>query len=489
MDHPGKFQKLEWFQKLILLLHFAGIKHVMVLMPKGNGKTTLLAALCVYHMLTVDRPRVYVGASNVKQANTLYNEVQRIIKIRKAWLKKLKPKPATRVVHFRSGEDDGSLEVMASDKLGKGSLEGIIPTLGIVEELHAHINDALYAAINGGLHKRNGRMVSISTAGKDTDSLLGQVRSRAKRMSYQVVHGCLRFVRSARGEFAMLEWSLENLLQPGEDYEVLDTEDFDLVKEANPASFVTKTGLHDIHDDPGTTTGRWLRYHCGIWATGAGSWADTATYDAGKTEEELQAGDSIVLGYDHARRFDHAALVAIRPDQPDFDENERPVEGSGSGLVVPLRFWDPADEDGGKVPFWKIKEGIRDACGMYDVIGVGFDKLGGFAQSAEELEDEGVPMVEVSMRSVVWAPLTSELEAAMKSGRWRHNGDPTLRKHVLAGETKDTPDGERLHGRVPGKVDGLIAIGIAWFLAFETPLLSTRGSIWDRRADAEEALL
>src|SRR5690606_15088867 len=61
----GKPQQLEWFQRLILTLHFAGVKHVLVLIPKGNGKTSLLAALAIFHMLTHPTPRVYIGASTV----------------------------------------------------------------------------------------------------------------------------------------------------------------------------------------------------------------------------------------------------------------------------------------------------------------------------------------------------------------------------------------------------------------------------------------
>lgn len=461
----------------------------MVLMPKGNGKTTLLASLAIYHMLTTERPRVYIGASTVEQAKTMFNECIRVLEVRAAWQKILKKKPGYRAIHYRSGEADGSLKVLASDKLDKGSLEGLAPTLGIVEELHAHINESIYTAINGGLFKRNGRMLSISTAGKDKESFLGRIRKNARNMAHQVVKDCLRIARSDRGEFAMLEWSLENLLDHGQDYEELDVTDMALVKRANPASFVTETGLQDTYDDPGTFPARWLRYHCGIWATGDGTWADASQYDDNISDEQLEPGDSIVLGYDHARRYDHAALVALRPDPPELGDENKPLEGSGSGLVIPLEFWDPEEQDGGKVPYWKIKEGIRKACEQFDVIGVGYDKLGGFAQSAEELEDEGVPMIEVSMRSATWAPLTAELGAAMKSGRWRHNGDKAMRKQVLAGETKDTPDGERLHGRVPGKVDGLISTGIAWHVAFGTDLLSTRGSIWDRRAEAEEALL
>lgn len=478
----GSPQKLEWFQMAILLLYFAGVKHVMVLMPKGNGKTSMLAALAIFHMLTTPVPKVFVGAATVDQAETFYDEAIRIVEARKAWRKRLVPRPGYRAIHMAGGKHKGLLRVLSSDKLGKGFQQGLQPTLGIIEELHAHVNNALYAAIRGGLDKRQGQMLSISTAGWDPESVLGKIRATVHKMKYRVVKDFLTFYRSDNGQFAMFEWAVPEGRVNGVEY---DPFDMDTVRRANPASFVTSPGLKDTFEDPGTTTGDWLRYHCGIWAAADGTWMDPETYDAcERPNEKLEDGDPVVLAYDHARRYDHAALVAIRPDEPEIVNGEV-VEGSGSGFVVPIKFWNPAEEDGGKVPFWKIKEGIREACKTYRVLGVGYDKLGGFAQSAEELEDEGIPMIEVSMRSSVWAPLTAEMESAMKSQRWRHNGDKEMRKHVLASETKDTPDGERLHGRVKGKVDGNISAGIGWNAAFMTNLLTNQDSVWDRRAEAD----
>lgn len=465
----GEPQELEWFQRLILLLYFAGVRHVLVLIPKNNGKTCLLAALAIFHMLTTSVPRVYIGASNVKQAKTMYNEAVRIVKLRKAWRRRLVPRPGYRAIHHAGGEDKGSLEVLASDKLDKGSLQGIGPTLAIIEELHAHVNNAIYAACRGGLAKRDGRMLSISTAGSDPHSLLGRVRGQAKAMSHQVVRDFLTLIRSDNGQFAMLQWALD---------ERADIADMDVVKRANPASFVTVEGLCEIHEDPETTTADWKRYHCGLWATPEGRWLDIEREWDPNTHRDasISRGEIVILGYDHARHRDHAALLAVFPDS-DLDlESEEP-----RGLVVPVEMWVPDEEELGVVPYWKIKEAMRAACERWTVLGIGYDKLGGFAEAAEDLEDEGLPMIAVSMSSSTWAPLTAEMLAAIRTGRMRNNGDPRLRDHFMAAETKDSPHGERLHGKVSGKVDGVMATGCAWEVAFNTDALRSGESVWDTR--------
>jgi phage terminase large subunit-like protein len=419
-------------------------------------------------MLTTETPRVYIGASNVKQAKTMYNEAVRIVNLRKAWRMRLIPRPGYRAIHFAGGEAKGSLEVLASDKLDAGSLQGIGPTLAIIEELHAHINNAIYTACRGGLNKRGGQMLSISTAGSDKDSLLGRILDKARRMAHKIARDCLTLVRSEDGQFAMLEWSVG---------EKADIADMAVVKKANPASFVTVEGLKEVFEDPETTTADWKRYHCGLWAVPEGRWLDVEKEWDPFTDHKAKIPDgaTVILGYDHARHRDHAALEALYPD-PDLDlSSEEP-----RGLVVPVEMWVPEDEESGVVPYWKIKQAMRDACERWTVMAIGYDKLGGFAESAEQLEDEGLPMVSVSMNSSVWGPLTAEMLAAIREGRMRNDGDQRLRAHFQAAETKDSPHGERLHGKVKGKVDGVMATGCAWEVAFNSDALD-RGSVYDDR--------
>jgi len=470
---------LEWWQRLVLLAYFAGIAEILVLVPKGNGKTTLLAALAVFHLLTTSQPEAYIGASTKDQAKIMYGEARRISQLHSAWRKRLLPRPSTKEIYVGRGGRNGSLRVLSSDRLstkankddgGKGTLEGIKPTLGLVDELHAHINDAIYAAIQGALHKRNGRMITISTAGADDHSVLKRIRDAALKFRIKVVQK--RFTVARQPGFVMFEWAL---------HDRDDREDMAIVKLANPSSFVTKEKLAALRRSPSMTPTRWARRHCNLWGQVEGGFFEAEHWDArGNPELEFGDGAQLVLGYDHARSYDHAYLVGLQVidiggelvpiEQWDPEKSE-----GGRGRLIPIEHWDPAEQDGGKVPYWKIKQGMREACERYDVAGIGFDKLGGFSQSAEELADEGLPMIEVSMKSNVWAPLTSELYAAVKGGRLEHNDDDELRKHVLAATTKDSEYGERLHGRHTSgiHVDGAIAWGCAWFTAFFTDALRT----------------
>jgi len=54
---------LERFQEKIVEAVFAGTRELLVLLPRGNGKTTIFAALALYSLLTTDEPAIYVAAA------------------------------------------------------------------------------------------------------------------------------------------------------------------------------------------------------------------------------------------------------------------------------------------------------------------------------------------------------------------------------------------------------------------------------------------
>jgi phage terminase large subunit-like protein len=473
----GLQMKLEWWQRLVLLAYFAGFSEILIVIPKGNGKTTLLASLAVYHLLTTPYPQAFIGASNKEQAGIMYEEARRISQLHAAWRRRLIPRQSTKRIYVGKGGKGGFLRVLSSDRLkaeggdddeGRGTLEGIEPTLGLVDELQAHVNDAIYAAIQGALHKREGQLLTISTAGFDLRSLLKRMRDGALKFRDKIVDQ--RFTVARREGFVMFEWAL---------HDRDDVEDMAVVKLANPSSFVTKKKLKALRNSPAMTSSRWAVRHCNLWGQSEGAYFDAELWDArGNEDLVIPDGVQVILGYDHARSYDHAVLVALQVI--DIGGELVPIEKwdpeqheGGRARLMPVEHWIPSEQDGGRVPYWRIKKGMRDACARFDVAGIGFDKLGGFSQSAEELADEGLPMIEVSMKSNVWAPLTSELYAAVKGGRVEHDDDDRLRAHVLAAETKDSEYGERLHGKPKSgaKVDGAMAWGCAWFAAFFTDAL------------------
>src|SRR5689334_5713242 len=70
----GKPFELEPFQEAFLKDFFSGYRESWLLVPEGNGKTTLLAALALYHVEHVPSAWVPVAASARDQAQILYRQ-------------------------------------------------------------------------------------------------------------------------------------------------------------------------------------------------------------------------------------------------------------------------------------------------------------------------------------------------------------------------------------------------------------------------------
>ena len=70
----GTPMRLEPFQRLLLGDYFAGVRETLVLLSKKNGKTTMLAALALFHLLLVDDAMVVIAAASRDQATILYDQ-------------------------------------------------------------------------------------------------------------------------------------------------------------------------------------------------------------------------------------------------------------------------------------------------------------------------------------------------------------------------------------------------------------------------------
>ena len=66
--------RLEPFQRRILADYFAGTRETLVLLSKKNGKTTLLAALALHHLLVTADAECVIGAASREQAAILFDQ-------------------------------------------------------------------------------------------------------------------------------------------------------------------------------------------------------------------------------------------------------------------------------------------------------------------------------------------------------------------------------------------------------------------------------
>ena len=80
---------------------------------------------------------------------------------------------------------------------------------------------------------------------------------------------------------------------------------------------------------------------------------------------------------------------------------------------------------GDETDFGAIEDDVRDLCARFDVQSVGTDPWQA-AHLSQRLRAEGVAMVDFRTTTQNLSPAIVELDAAMRSGRLRHDGNPVL---------------------------------------------------------------
>ena len=326
----GEPFELEDFQFRLLLDYFAGVVETLVLLSKKNGKTTLLAALALYHLITTRDAECVIGAASRDQAGILFKQANGFVRRSPGLGECVDPKPGYR--ELRSKADAGVIRVLAADV---DTADGVIPTLALVDELHRHRDAGLYGVFRDGLGPRDGQMLTISTAGDNEASALGVLRASARHLPLVVTREEGRYVyaRSADSSFAMHEWALERrgrrrrhrAREAGEPVVVADDREaaqpprlaVDAAVAVAPVRVRRLGGRRSVVDGAGRLAGQRLR------------------------RARLEAGDRIALGFDGSRYGDATALVALPPRR----RPGRAARGVGVPELAAAEDWEvPAGE-------------------------------------------------------------------------------------------------------------------------------------------------
>jgi phage terminase large subunit-like protein len=419
---------LEPFQKRILRDHFAGVVEEVVVVPKKNGKTTLFAALALYHLTAWPKADVVVVASSAEQAGILFEQAADMVES-SALADSLEVRGrfggAYRQIR-RVDDASARIRVIAADAK---TADGVLPTLALVDELHRHPNGELYGVLSDGIDARSGRMVTISTAGLDEASPLGQIRTRAEGFGSYRRRGAYCHARSDDGAFVLHEWSLAD-----DD----DRDDLRVVKRANPLKRLTVAELARRKNSPLMTPARWARYACGVWGVPDDAWLEAKDWDSlavdigGVVEGEeiwvaVDAGTNPGVAY--AARRDNDA-VAVRTEIGD-----------------------------GEVPLAFIEQRLIALAESFDVKEIVWGSEE-FRRSAEILEARGLPVAWHPYRAQRLSAFSSVLLETIREGRLRHDGDPVLRSQVLGAVAKETEVGGWRLLRSP-QSRGVIAMAVA----------------------------
>jgi hypothetical protein len=431
----GSTFTLEPFQAAFLEDVFAGTSECWLIVPEGNGKTTLIALLALYHAEFRPGASVPVAASSREQAEILYRQAEGFIlrtsKLHERVYSEVqdrKGKVKVDVPHFTCLEGyrrinhhaGGRIQVFAADdRTG----DGVIPTMGILDELHRHRDLSLYRTWAGKMAKRDGQIIAISTAG-EPGTEFETTRERIRQQSAEVVRTGSH-IRAASGRVVLHEWALA---------EGADPEDFAAVKAANPFTGITTDGLREKFHSLTMTLGHWLRFVCNRATRAENSAITEAEWAAATTTARIPKGQPVAVGLDVAWKWDTTAAVPLW-----FRDSEFRLFGPAEVLEPPR---DGSMLDGALIESALIR--IHDRNPIHTVV-MDMSKAETLARWAEM--EFGCLVLDWPQTLPVNVIEFEKFMEALRKGWIKHCGDPGLSQHALNAIARVLPRGDAVFDR------------------------------------------
>lgn len=409
----GNPWELEDFQAAFVEDVFAGIPECWLVIPEGNGKTTLVAGLALYHIQHRQTAWVPVAAASREQAEIAYRQAEGFV-VRTRWMKSLFT-CLEGYRRIRCDEMGSRIQVFAADdRTG----DGVIPTLAVVDELHRHRDLRLYRTWRGKLEKRQGQIVAISTAG-EPGSEFEETRERIRQAAGSV-RRTKTFVRAASQNLVLHEWALP---------ELGDINDLGLVKKANPFSGITVPLLGRKRESPTMTITHWRRFVCNLPTRSEQAAIQEAEWHDAITDTKIPVGEPIWLGLDVGWKGDTTAAVP-------YWQRERTFRLFGPAKVlVPPR--DGTSLDPNLVKRMLIE--IHEVNPIHTVV-LSIERAG--TMLADWIAEEfGAQVVDRGQTQQYAVQDYESFMEALRNGWLKHAGDSLLTRHVMNGVARTLPDG------------------------------------------------
>jgi phage terminase large subunit-like protein len=415
----GEPWTVEDFQLEVLRDVFAGEPEIWMVVPEGNGKSTLMSGFALYHIDYTPDAAALLAASSRDQCGILFGQAAGFVRRSPGMNARFRVFEGYREI--RSERMNGRMKVFAADdRTG----DGVIPTLALIDELHRHRDMRLYRTWLGKLPKRDGQLLTISTAGEpgsEFEQIRDNVRQTAKSIDRDGFH-----VRASGGGMVLHDWQVP----PG-----LDTDDLEVVKAANPFTGVTPSLLARKRGTPTMTVQHWRRFVCNQAVRSVSSAVDEQEWEAAATTEQIPHGAPVWIGLDLGWKWDTTAIVPLWSPDP-----RKRLLGVPTILTPP--------RDGTSLAPSRVMAALRDVHARNPVHTVVMDPQAGGEQLAEWIEQE------IRARVVTHAqsnqPMTLAFERWMeglRGGSLRHPRDPEFSMHVLNAVAKPTQDGRHRFDR------------------------------------------
>lgn len=476
--------RLEDHELAFLKDYFDGIRRNLWLLPTGSRKSMLLGAVALHFGTYVcEDARIFLLGGMAKHAQhpllAATGFVDRSPDLSQVWepqeynggrLKCLVDRAMIMVASAgnRVGENAGS------------SVEGALPDLILVEELHRHSDgggamDTLWTKAK----KTGAQMAIVTTAGGNLDSRLGELIRDATNVPAGAIVTETRPGEYYRrglargGTLVMHEWAVPDHIVPPSlpDGEQKTADQYDAeveaylveVKRANPVSFCTIEGLRETLE--GNKASPWVfqRQAANQWVTQSRMALDRVGWGlggpseaAGRLPAEIPNGTpGVVIGLDLSDQWDRTAIVPVVRGEEEYkvdgEIRTRTVFFTAKPQII------RADGTGRAIRRAEVISRLETLLEAWPDAVVAFDKSFGGEAVAEEFEEShGIRTIDVNVNKA-FEQASMRLAELIAEGRIRHDGDEEMTAHILAAARKDSryahywrlwksPDGRPIDG-------------------------------------------
>lgn len=445
--------------------------------PRKNGKSALSAPVGLYCFAADNEfgAEVYSGATTEKQAWEVFRPARLMAKRTQDFL------------------DNYGIEVNASnlnipsdgarfEPLIGNPGDGQSPSCAIVDEYHEHDTDDLYTTMITGMGaRRQPLMWVITTAGYNIDGPCYDKRREVIEMLAGTVPDDELF-------------GIIYTIDEGDDWT-----DPKVLAKANPNMGVSVYAEYLLAQQAkAIKSARFANIfktkHLNVWVSAKTAYynmeAWRACEDRSLTLEQFE-GQELILSFDLARKLDMNSMARLF---------WRDIDGKRHYYSIAPEFWVPEDTafntdnrrlaeryqkwmnlgelsttEGAEIDYREILAVAKEAAASGNVLEVPLDPAGATAL-AHDLADEGLTPISITQNYTNMSDPMRELEAAIQSGRFHHDGNSLMTWCIGNVIGKNLPGNDDVVRPVKESADQKIDGAVALMMAIGRAMVAGRGN-------------
>ncbi|MEV3833490.1 terminase large subunit [Aeromonas allosaccharophila] len=445
--------------------------------PRKNGKSALSAPVGLYCFAADNEfgAEVYSGATTEKQAWEVFRPARLMAKRTQDFL------------------DNYGVEVNASnlnipadgarfEPLIGNPGDGQSPSCAIVDEYHEHDSDDLYTTMITGMGARRQPLLwGITTAGYNVDGPCYDKRREVIEMLAGTVPDDELF-------------GIIFTIDEGDDWT-----DPKVLAKANPNMGVSVYAEYLLAQQAkAIKSARFANIfktkHLNVWVSAKTAYynmeAWKACEDRSLTLEQFE-GQELILSFDLARKLDMNSMARLF---------WRDIDGKRHYYSVAPEFWVPEDTafntdnrrlaeryqkwmnlgelsttEGAEIDYREILAVAKEAAASGNVLEVPLDPAGATAL-AHDLADEGLTPISITQNYTNMSDPMRELEAAIQSGRFHHDGNSLMTWCIGNVIGKNLPGNDDVVRPVKESADQKIDGAVALMMAIGRAMVAGRGN-------------